>query len=166
MNTESISKHKSFSQPNQKKKHNQAVDSITKVCLPFTDLMAGEHTHLSFDCPKTLRKAFKLAVKANGSSICHVLQTFMVTYLVSNHYQKAYFNNTMRAPIVVENLVVPSYVKRRVRRMREEVVEEFEYNYYSSEGEWFYRDVPASKLNEYGHVKGCCCKLCRVVRRR
>ena len=109
-------------------KQNKNDYSIVKACPELTELMQGEIVHLSFDCPKNLRNTFKLTVKANGSSICHVLQTFMLTYLTAAHQQKACFSNTMRNHIVIEHLVVPTYVKERVRRVKtvervEEVVE-------------------------------------------
>lgn len=99
------------------------ADSIVKACFPFQDLMGGEIKHVSFDCPENLRNAFKTAVKANGSSVCPVLQTFMVTYLAANHYQKACFSDTIRSPVIIEKLVVPTYIKKRIRRFKKETVE-------------------------------------------
>lgn len=125
----------------RKRTRNKHDYSIVKACfgdennerkayesMLLTTLFNGELTHLSFDCPKPLRQTFKTAVKANGSSVCHVLQTFMVTYLVANHYQKACFNDTYRHPITVKNLVIPTYVKERVRRVKRiaEQIEDFE----------------------------------------
>ena len=102
-------------------------DSIGKACfrsgrsvrsfvdvLADMDLMGGEIVHTSFDCPKNLRVWFKRATKANNTSMCPILQSFMVTYVEATFLKKACFSNTQ--PIVVENLVVPSYVKRRLRR--------------------------------------------------
>lgn len=82
--------------------------------LAGLDLMGGKIVHTSFDCPKNLREWFKRATKANNTSMCPILQSFMVTYVEAALLKKACFSNTQ--PIVVENLVVPSYVKRRLRR--------------------------------------------------
>lgn len=106
---------------NDKEQHKDN-DSIAEACLPFADLLAGETKHVSFDCPENLRKAFKSATKANGTTYCHVLRGFMQTYVVASHYRKACFPNT-NEPVVVENLFMPTLVRKRLRRVLEEVEE-------------------------------------------
>jgi hypothetical protein len=92
--------------------------------LPFVDLLNGRIVHVSFDCPENLREAFNSATKANGTSTCFVLRGFMQTYVVTAHYQEACFSNTKK-PIVIEKLVMPTFVKTRVRRIKtKEVFEE------------------------------------------
>jgi hypothetical protein len=93
------------------------TDSIAKACLPCSDLLGGKIVHVSFDCPENLREAFNQATKANGTSTCFVLRSFMQTFVVSAHYGEACFPNTKK-PIVVENLVLPTFVKNRVRRYK------------------------------------------------
>lgn len=99
----------------EKTKQTQQSDSIAEACLPFADLLGGPIVHLSFDTPKNLRTAFNSAAKANGTSACHVLRGFMQVYIVADHYRKACFPNTNK-PVVIEKLVMPTYVKKRVRR--------------------------------------------------
>ena len=106
-----------------KNKPEQQTDSIVKACLPFVDLLNGRIVHVSFDCPINLRKAFNSATKANGTSTCFVLRGFMQAYVITAHYQEACFPNTKK-PIVIENLVMPTFVKSKVRRIKEIVEEE------------------------------------------
>jgi len=106
---------------------NAKNDSIVKACFSeelVKDLFCGEMTHLSFDCPKTLRDTFKTECKRNGLSVCHLLRNFMTSFIIASRL-KACFPNTMSVPYVnVENLVTPVFVKGMVRRVKE--VESFE----------------------------------------
>jgi len=78
----------------------------------------GERGVVSFRCNKKLWKTFVSQIKAQGLSVCHVLEPMVYGWLHSN----VYISNTIR-PLKIENLVVERAVKR-VRRYAREVVEE------------------------------------------
>jgi len=99
--------------------------------LPFADLLGGKIVHVSFDCPENLRKAFNSATKANATSSCHTYRGFMQTYIVASHYRKACFPNT-NEPVVIENLVMPTFVKSRIKRYSVEVESEVSFLEYTT----------------------------------
>lgn len=124
--TDRDSGNKSFTQKDEsssKAQEESKINSIVKACLPFSDLLDGPIVHLSFDCPKNLRLAFKQATHSTGQTVCFVLRGFMQQYIVSQHYRKACFPNTLQ-PVKIENMILPTYVKSRVRRVQ--VVDGFE----------------------------------------
>jgi len=73
-----------------------------------------------FRCNRKLWKTFKSTVKAQGLSICHVLEPMILGWLQGY----VYVSNTIK-PIKIENLVVERAVKR-VRRYAVEVDDGFE----------------------------------------
>ena len=50
-------------------------------------------THLSFDCPKNLRIAFNHESKANGNSVCKLLQQYMSAYVSASMVKKNALGN-------------------------------------------------------------------------
>lgn len=113
----------------------QAKDSIAGSMLSnvaeelgLEDLFHGEITHLSFDCPKNLREAFKEEVKRNSSSVCKELQKYQLSYIVASRIKKHAFGNTISklvdVPVTIENLNFSQYVQSRVRRYGEAGKEE------------------------------------------
>jgi hypothetical protein len=89
--------------------------------LGLEGLFDGELKHLSFDCPLTLREAFKQATRENGTSYCKELQKYMVSYVATHHAQKMAFGNTLskilKPRLVIENLNFEQYVQGRPRRL-------------------------------------------------
>lgn len=71
---------------------------------------------VSFRCNKALWLAFKKQIRAQGLSICHVLEPMIFGWL--NGYVN--ISNTIR-PVRIENIVV----ERAVKRVRRYAVEEF-----------------------------------------
>jgi hypothetical protein len=63
-----------------------------------------------FRCNKELWKSFKKQIRAQGMSICHVLEAMIYGWLHGN----VYISNSIK-PIKIENLIVERAVKR-VRR--------------------------------------------------
>ncbi len=63
--------------------------------LSINCLFEGEMTHLSFDCPKNLRQAFKQECKANSVSVCKMLQNYQLTYIVVSRLKKHAYGNTL-----------------------------------------------------------------------
>lgn len=133
-NLEYNSKNITLSKHKPKNPTKQLMQSIAKDCFSaewlenetelFKDLMSGERTHLSFDLPLKLRKAFKWATRRNKQTMCPVLQDFIMTYVAATKLKKDCFNNTMPSTIHVENLVIPSYERLKFRRHFEEDSEE------------------------------------------
>jgi len=91
------------------KEKNQVDDSIAKACFRFLD---GANKHVSFDCPENLIKALKETAKAQGQSVCSVLQTLSLAYVVAS---QACFSNTIRPHVTIENLVLQRVVQRHRR---------------------------------------------------
>jgi hypothetical protein len=81
-------------------------DSTTEVNLRLD----GPRETVSFKCNRKLWKAFVSEIKAEGLSVCHVLEPYVLAYLTS----KVYLSSTIK-PLRIENLVVERAV-RRVRR--------------------------------------------------
>lgn len=83
-------------------------------------LFKGKLVHESFDCPVTLRDAFKDECKQNGSSVCKELQKYELSYIVSSRIKKHAFGNTFsklaNIPVTIGNLNLHTYVQSRVRR--------------------------------------------------
>ena len=69
-----------------------------------------------FRCNGKLWKTFKSTVKAQGLSICHVLEPMILGWLQGY----VYVSNTIK-PIKIENVVI----ERAVKRVRRYAVEEF-----------------------------------------
>jgi len=126
-------------------------DSTTKVYLP-EKRFKGERKVVSFRCNKKLFLTFKQQMKADGNTVCHVLEA-MISAVLGAYPQLVNNRNT----ITIENL----HVKRNVLRHRR-VSHEFESQvnkYDSSTTTWIY-DAD-SALNVHGHAAGCTCKVCR-----
>jgi len=96
----------------QQQKHTE--DSITKVYIRLDE----PKIVVSFRCNEKLWKAFKKQIRAQGLSICHVLEPMIFGWL-NGHVNIC---NTIK-PLKIENLIVERAVKR-VRRyaVEEEVV--------------------------------------------
>jgi len=138
-------------QPNQNN-----TDSITKVYFRLDE----PRIVVSFRCNKKLWKAFKKQIRAQGLSICHVLEPMILGWL------NAYVNicNTIK-PLKIENLVV----ERAVRRVRRYVKENVDVDdgrvvpFYDVEAT-VWKNVKVkddSEINVNGHLVGCGCSLCR-----
>ena len=84
----------------------------------------GPRVACSFKCNKKLWKAFVSAVKAQGLSVCHVLEPMIYGWLTA----KVYLSNTIK-PLKIENVVIERAVKR-VRRYAVEDVDEFSHGIY------------------------------------
>ena len=111
-------------------KTKQPKASIAKDCFSegewvketalLQELMDGERTHLSFDLPLKLRKAFKWATRHNKQTMCPVLQDFIMAYVSATKLRKDCFNNTLPPTFRIDNLVIPSYERLKFRRHYEE----------------------------------------------
>ena len=95
-------KPKTFSQPQQ---NNQNPDSITEV-----HFIGFPRKSVSFKCNEKLWKTFVSTIKAQGLSVCHILEPIIYGWLEG----KVHLSNTIR-PIHFGNLIVERAVKR-VRR--------------------------------------------------
>lgn len=84
-------------------------DSIVKACFRFMD---GAVKHVSFDCPDNLRKALKSTAKAQGQSVCSVLQMLTMAYIIAS---QACFSNTIRPNVTIQNLTLQRVVMRHRR---------------------------------------------------
>lgn len=60
-------------------------------------LFEGKLVHLSFDCPLNLRTAFNREVRANGNSVCKLLQQYMSAYISASMVKKHAIGNTYLA---------------------------------------------------------------------
>ena len=98
-------------QKDVKKLSTQCSDNITDVYFRLDE----PRVVACFRCNRKLWKTFKSTVKAQGLSICHVLETMILGWLQGY----VYLSNTIK-PIKIENLVVERAVKR-VRRYGVEV---------------------------------------------
>ena len=90
---------------------NQQTDSKTNVYIRLDE----PKVVACFRCNRELWKTFKKQIRAQGLSICHVLEAMIYGWLHGN----VYISNTIK-PIRIENLVVERAVKR-VRRYSVEV---------------------------------------------
>ncbi len=88
---------------------NNHPDSSAKACFRF---LSGPIKHLSFDCPENLRKALKSTAKAQGQSVCSVLQTLALAYIIAS---QACFSNTFKPAVTIEKLVLQRVVQRHRR---------------------------------------------------
>ena len=89
----------------------QCSDNITDVYVRLDE----PRVVACFRCNRKLWKTFKSTVKAQGLSICHVLEPMILGWLQGY----VYVSNTIK-PIKIENLVV----ERAVKRVRRYAVEE------------------------------------------
>jgi hypothetical protein len=103
------SKHKNLSETTEHQ--NQQTDNTTNVYIRLDEPKGVA----CFRCNKALWKSFKKQIRAQGLSICHVLEAMIYGWLHGN----VYISNTIK-PIRIENLVVERAVKR-VRRYAVEV---------------------------------------------
>lgn len=94
----------------------QTQDSTTEVNLRLD----GPRETVSLKCNRKLWKAFVTEIKAEGLSVCHVLEPYVLTYLTS----KVYLSSTIK-PLRIEN----SVVERAVRRVRRYGVEPLSSNF-------------------------------------
>jgi len=111
--TNSKNPDKNLSQNQQTNNNTTNPDSMTKVNLR----LEGVRVPCSFKCNKTLWKSFVSQIRAQGLSVCHVLEPMILGYLTGT----VYLSNTIK-PLKIENLVV----ERAVKRVRRYAVEEEE----------------------------------------
>jgi hypothetical protein len=102
---------KNLSNQTQQPIQNQQTDSKTNVYIRLDE----PKVVACFRCNRELWKLFKKQIRAQGLSICHVLEAMIYGWLHGN----VYISNTIK-PIKIENLVVERAV-RRVRRYSVEV---------------------------------------------
>ena len=120
----------------------------------------GPRVACSFKCNKKLWKAFVSAVKAQGLSVCHVLEPMIYGWLTA----KVYLSNTIK-PLKIENVVIERAVKR-VRRYAVEDVDEFSGGVYCVLKQrlfrfdelkflpcWFWRDCRCGNVDCWERVK-------------
>lgn len=93
-------KHKTLSQT-----QTQTTESITEV-----HLLDSPRKSVSFKCNEKLWKTFVSQIRAQGLSVCHVLEPMIFGWLEA----KVHLSNTIK-PLRIKNLVVERAV-RRVRR--------------------------------------------------
>ena len=103
-------------QKDVKKLSTQCSDNITDVYFRLDE----PRVVACFRCNGKLWKTFKSTVKAQGLSICHVLEPMILGWLQGY----VYVSNTIK-PLKIENLVVERAVKR-VRRYAVEVDDSFQ----------------------------------------
>jgi len=89
----------------QNKNDNDRLDSTTEV-----HLLDSPRKSVSFKCNEKLWKSFVSAIKAQGLSVCHILEAMIFGWLEG----KVHLSHTIK-PFKIENLVVKRAVKR-VRR--------------------------------------------------
>jgi hypothetical protein len=91
-------------QTNQQNNTNYS-DSITEV-----HLLGSPRKSVSFKCNEKLWKTFVFEIKAQGLSVCHVLEPMIYGWLTA----KVHLSHTIK-PIKIDNIIVERAVKR-VRR--------------------------------------------------
>jgi hypothetical protein len=135
----------SNTQPNQDP---ASSDSNTNVNRVWT----GPKSVHSFRCSDKLWKAFVQETKAQGDSVCHVMEAIIAGVLgvLKEDVYK-------RSTVTIENFHVQRVVQKH-RRVSHRY--EPEPNFYDAE-ETAWRYIPNAVLNEFGHVRGCACKDCR-----
>ena len=99
--------------PHTKQHNPKQPDSTTEV-----HFLGSPRKSVSFKCNEKLWKTFVSTVKAQGLSVCHILEPMVYGWLQG----KVHLSNTIK-PIKIENLVVERAVKR-VRRYAREVVDD------------------------------------------
>jgi len=90
-------------------KKQQDNDSTAKACFDFS---GGPIRHVSFDCPENLKIALKETAKAQGQSVCSVLQLLSQAYVIAS---QACFSNTIKPHVTIDNLVLQRVVQRHRR---------------------------------------------------
>lgn len=105
------SDYKTLSKPNKPKQHS---DSSTKVHFS----LRGHRKPVSFRCKPELWQAFKQQTKAQGQSVCHILESMLIAHLEA----QVHFSNTIK-PLVIEQVNVNRVLRRFRRAAVEEVVE-------------------------------------------
>ena len=98
---------------NNKQNNPKQPDSTTEV-----HFLGSPRKSVSFKCNEKLWKTFVSTIKAQGLSVCHILEPMVYGWLEG----KVHLSNTIK-PIKIENLVVERAVKR-VRRYAREVVDD------------------------------------------
>ena len=95
--------------------------------LGLDGLFGGNIVHLSFDCPLNLRKALKAEAKANGASVCKILQYYAVLYVAKSRIEKHALGNTLKRifdpNFIVGDMNFTQYVQTRRRRRIKKTVE-------------------------------------------
>ena len=146
------------------KKQPTQTENITSV-----HLLDAPRKSVSFKCNERLWKSFVSTIKAQGLSVCHVMEGIIYGYL----HGTVHLSSTIK-PLKIENLVVERAVKR-VRRYGVEGVEggggvvssgKRKVSFYDvTDTVW--REVEVDdefSVNSYGHLVGCGCNLCRGLR--
>ena len=107
-------------------------------------------TH-SFRCSDKLWKAFVSETKAQGDSVCHVMEA-IISGVLGVLREDVY----KRSTVTIERLNVQRVVQRH-RRVSHEY--ELEANFYDSRlNAWVFK--ADSVLNVHGHAAGCGCSVC------
>lgn len=108
----------------------------------------------SFRCNDKLWKAFVSETKAQGDSVCHVMEAIIAGVLgvLKEDVYK-------RSTITIENFQVQRVVQKH-RRVSHRY--ELEPNFYDAK-ETAWRYIPNAVLNEFGHVGGCGCRDCKQI---
>jgi len=147
--------------PQNQQNNTNNTDSMTKVNFR----LEGERVPCSFKCNKKLWKTFVSQIRAQGLSVCHVLEPMIFGYLTGT----VYLSNTIK-PIRIEHLSVERVVQRPRRVFREEssgvVYSESGkrfVDFYDLDGGGVWRRVEVEgdlDVNEFGHFVGCQCSVC------
>jgi hypothetical protein len=129
--------------------------SITNVNIPL-----GPKKLVAFRCSEKLWEAFKSQTKAEGSSVCHILEGLICAYL----YARQNVNISDGKKVEIKELCINREVKRPRRYAdtdaHEEEGEEGLDFYDGQIGTW-YKVPPERGANEHGHGIGCACSVCR-----
>ena len=134
-------------------KDKNKADSKTNV-YPSEKLFLGSRKVASFRCNEELWLSFKQQMKADGSSICHMLEA-MINAVLGAYPELVNNRNT----ITIEKLDVRRIVQRH-RRVSHEYEAETN-KYMRNPGFWVYDSD--STLNVNRHAAGCECDVCRGV---
>ncbi len=127
-------------------------DSNTNVIMVWK----GPKSVHSFRCSDKLWKAFVHETKAQGDSVCHVMEAIIAAVL-GVLKQDVYNRNTIK----IEKLQVQRVVERHRRKTHEYAPEA---NMYDPKlFDWVY--VEDAFLNENGHAVGCMCSECAPHKR-
>jgi hypothetical protein len=96
---------------------NQPTNTISSDSITEVHFLGEPRKSVSFKCNEKLWKSFVFEIKAQGLSVCHILEPMIYGWLEG----KVHLSNTIR-PLKIENLVV----ERAVKRVRRYAVEEEE----------------------------------------
>ena len=132
------------------------LSEVAKL-LDGYDLLGGDIVHLSFDCPKNLRRYFNQVARRKYGSTCRGLRKFMLIECVEDILKKHALGNTLSdvVPSVfnVPQIVMPTYVQSRVRRyVRNEAISGVNEYFVNQFGIWC-----ILKQSRFRHVRDLPC---------